>query len=79
MTLAHQADYSFTVYVRKPIERVTGAIKETGDDGYMSAYINWPSGGGRDLPDGPPNKETLNKIVGRMESIFTGTDKYIEV
>jgi len=77
MTLAHQADYSFTIYVRKPIERVVGAPKEIGDDGYMSAYINWPSGGGRDLPDGLPNEQTLDKITGRMKSIFDGKDEDI--
>ena len=64
MELAHQADYSFTVYVRK------------GE--YMAGYINYPSGGGRDLPDGPANKKNLNKIVGRMKSIFADKDKYIE-
>jgi len=78
MTLAHQADYSFTIYVRKPIERETGAIKEIGDAGYMSAYINWPSGGGRDLPDGLPNGETLDEITGRIKDIFAGEDEYIE-
>lgn len=68
-TLAHDADYSFTVYVRGPSTRP--------DKGYMSAYINWPSGGGRDLPDGPPTAETLDEIMARMRAIFLGEDEYI--